>query len=149
MTPTVATTVDIAIDRWSTDAERDRLFVAFAETPDKALATLQKLPSVGHIRTPDSIGYDLRYARRTVSGDGAERVVIITDRPIGFWEAANRPRVSDYPFTVIELHVSSNGKGEGKMSVATKITLDKATKTIVLENYANQPVMLNEVTRAK
>ena len=150
MTATFTTPVDITIDRWSTDAERDRMFSALAEAgPEKLLETVQKLPTVGRIRTPDSLGYDLHYARRTLTGDGAERVVIVTDRPIGFWEAANRPRVSDYPFTVIELHVPPSSKGEGKISVATKITFDKDTKTIMLENYAAQPVMLSEVRREK
>jgi hypothetical protein len=33
------------------------------------------------------------------------------------------------------------------MSVATKITADTTHKTIVLEDYANQPVMLHEIKR--
>jgi hypothetical protein len=68
---------------------------------------------------------------------------------VGFWEASNRPRVNDYPFSVIEMHIGPNGKGEGKLSVATKITFDKDTKTVTLENYGQQPVMLNEVKREK
>ena len=31
------------------------------------------------------------------------------------------------------------------MSVATKITADTKHKTIVLEDYANQPVMLHDI----
>src|SRR5207244_11194829 len=61
--------------------------------------------------------------------DGGERVVMTTDRYIGFWEAANRPRSIDYPFTLIELHINANGEGEGKMSLATKITADKESNT--------------------
>jgi len=45
------------------------------------------------------------------------------------------------------MHIGRDGQGEGKMSVATKITADNEHKTIVLEDYANQPVMLNDIKR--
>ena len=54
--------------------------------------------------------------------DGGRRIVLVTDRPISFWEAANQPRSIDYPFTLIELRLNRDGEGEGKMSIATKIT---------------------------
>lgn len=143
-----ATPVDVAINRWSTDAERDKLITVLMEQgQDKLLDTLQKMPRVGYIRTPDSIGYDLHFARHTPLPDGGERVVIATDRYITFWEAANRPRSIEYPFTFIELHVGPNGQGEGKMSLATKVIADRDTKTIVLENYSTQPVLLESVRR--
>jgi hypothetical protein len=146
----VATPVDILVSRWSTDAERDRLLNTMMESgPDRLLDVLQEMPRVGSIRTPDSIGYDLHFARHTPGADGAERIVIMTNRPIGFWEARNQPRTIDYPFTVIELRIGSNGKGEGKMSIGTKITADKEDHTIVLENWAAQPVMLNDVHKEK
>jgi hypothetical protein len=148
--PTGATTVDIVVNRWSTDAERDRLLTVLMEQgPEKLLSTLQSLPRVGYIRTPNSIGYDLHYARRTPLADGGERIVLATDRYISFWEATNRPRSVDYPFTVIEMHINPDGVGEGKMSLATKITGDKENKLIVLENYATQPVLLQSVRRQK
>jgi hypothetical protein len=147
---TGADTVEIQVDRWSTDDEREKLLTVLREQgPDKLLDTLQKLPRVGFIRTPNSIGYDLHYARRGELPDNAERVIIATDRRIGFWEAANRPRSIDYPFTLIEMHINPSGEGEGKMSVATKITTDNDGKTIVLENYQSQPVMLNSIKREK
>ena len=143
-----STTVDISVNRWSTDTERDRLMTILMEKgPDALLDALSKLPKLGTIRTPDSLGYDLRFARRTPGPDRSERIVIVTDRPIGFWEAANRPRSIDYPFTVIELRINPDGKGEGKLSIGTKIQADKDTKTIVLENYSMQPVQLSAVRR--
>jgi hypothetical protein len=142
--------VDIVVERWSPRADRDRLLNdLFEKGPEKLLDAIQKLPRVGYFRTPNSIGYDLHYSQRADLPDRGEQVVLITDRYINFWEAANRPRTIDYPFTVIELHIDGDGKGEGKMSIATKIIGNKDTKTIVLENYATQPVMLNDVRREK
>jgi len=143
-----AGTVEMDIEKWSTDEDHDRLKTVLLEQgPDKLLEALQKMPRVGFIRTPNSIGYDLHYARRTQIADGGDRVVMATDRYIGFWEAANQPRTIDYPFTLIEMHIGPNGRGEGKLSLATKITFDKDSKEVVLENYSSQPVQLTDVRR--
>jgi len=145
-----AGTVEIVVNRWSTDAERDRLMSVLLEKgPEKLLDTLQDMPRVGYFRTPTSLGYDIHFARRTPLPDGGERVVLATDRRIGFWEAANQPRSIDYPFTIIELHLNADGAGEGKMSLATRITAEKETKTVILEDYANQPVLLQSVKRER
>jgi hypothetical protein len=143
-----AGTVEMVVERWSTDAERDRLMAVLLEKgSDTLLDELQKLPRVGYIRTPNSIGYDLHYARKAPAEDGGEHVVLATDRYIAFWEAVNRPRTVDYPFTLIELHIGPDGKGEGKMSIATKIIYDKKKNEVVLENYQSQPVLLTEVRK--
>lgn len=146
--PTGAGTVEITIDNWSTDAQRDQLMKTLIDKgPEKLLDTLQKMPRVGSIRTPNSIGYDLHYARKNPLDEGAEQIVLATDRYIGFWEASNRPRTVDYPFTLIEMRVAKDGVGEGKMSLFTKITYDKKKNQIVLEDYGSQPVLLTQVRR--
>lgn len=143
-----ASTVEIVVERWSTDSQRDQLFNALVEKgPEKLLDALQKLPRVGYIRTPNSIGYDLHFARKNPLDEGGEQIVIATDRYISFWEARNRPRTIDYPFTVVEMRINRDGVGEGKMSLATKITFDKNKKLLELENYGTQPVLLQNVKR--
>ena len=138
--------VVVRVERWSSDAERDRLTAALAKGPDSLLEELRDMKSVGTIRTPDSLGYDLRYARPEKGEDGGRSIVIATDRPIGFWEAANQPRTIDYPFTVLQMELDKNGEGKGTMSIATKII--QRHNTVELENFASAPVMLNEI-RAK
>ena len=144
------TSLEIAIDRWSTDKERDELqSVLLAKGADKLLDVLQHTPKVGFIRESSSIGWDLHYARRTPLPEGGERIVVATDRPIGVWEASRQPRSIDYPFTIVELRVNADGNGEGKLSFATKIIPDKESGTVVLENYGIQPVLLSGVKRVK
>jgi hypothetical protein len=145
-----AGTVEINVERWSTDAERDRLVSVLMEKgPEKLLDTLQSLRRVGYIRTPNSIGYDLHFARKVPLPEDGESVVIATDRYISFWEASRRPRSIDYPFTVIEMRLNADGEGEGKMSIATKVTVDKDKNTIVLEDYGSQPVLLTSVHKTE
>jgi hypothetical protein len=145
-----ASRIEIVINRYSTDAERDRLMSVMLERgPEKLLDALQDMPRMGYFRANGSLGWDIHFARKLPLPDGGERVVLATDRRIGFWEATNRPRSIDYPFTVIELRVNGDGDGEGKMSVATKITGDKENGIITLENYGTQPVLLQSVRREK
>ena len=33
--------------------------------------------------------------------------MLATDRPIGFWETVNRPRMVQYPFTVIQMQIEA------------------------------------------
>jgi len=144
-----ASAVDIEIKRWSTDDERDRLLEVFrAKGQDGLLAALQKLPVVGAIRTPGSLNYDIHFARQRSGAEGGREVFLMTDRYIGAWEAMNRPRTLDYPFTLIQLELDKSNRGVGKASIATQITQDP-DGTIVLENFSSQPVMLNEVRPAK
>ena len=144
-------TVDFTINRYSTDAERDKLLAIIQEEKDvnrmnqKLLSALQRMPKVGFIRTPDRLAWDLRFARQTPLEDGGRRIVFATDRPVGFWEARNRPRTMDYPFTSVQVQLDKNDRGEGKILAGTKIYIDKKTNSLVLENYAQQPVMFNEI----
>lgn len=145
----VTSPVDITINRWSTDAERDRLLAVFRDKgQDALLAALQKLPVVGGISIPGSLKYDIHFALQRAEAEGGRMIFLMTDRYIGAWEAANRPRTIDYPFTLIQLQVDKDGRGVGKASIATKIT-QAVDGTIELENFSNQPVALNEVRRIK
>jgi hypothetical protein len=138
----------IRVTRWSTDAERTRLIQTLQQKgADSLLDELKKMPSVGTIRTPDSLGYDLRYARETPAAEGGRQIVVATDRPIGFWEAVHQPRTIQYPFTVLQMQMDKDGKGKGTLSYATKII--EHNGTVELENYATQPAMLTEITSKK
>ena len=144
-----ATVVDLHVDRWSSDADRDRLLNLIEQKgQDALLDALQKMPVVGYIRTPNSLRYDLHFARQESLPEGGRKVILATDRYIGMWEATNRPRSIDYPFTIIQLQLDKNNEGVGKASIATRVTKAK-DGTIELEDFANMPVMLNDVKEAK
>ena len=143
------TAVDIQINRWSTDSERDQLLQVFRDKGQEGLlSALQKLPVVGAIRTPGSLNYDIHFARQREGAEGGREIFLMTDRYVGGWEAMNRPRTMDYPFTLIQLQLDKSGRGVGKASIATQITQDP-DGTIVLENFSSQPVMLNDVRPVK
>jgi hypothetical protein len=147
-TPPVAGRIDITVTRWSTSSETAALLGTLKEKgPEALLEAVRDAKSVGTIQTPGNLAYDLRYAEQEMLGDGIRRVVLITDRPISMWEAVNRPRTYDYPFTLIELRLNEQGEGEGKLNLATRIDISRTGRTVQLENYDTQPIHLNEVRR--
>jgi hypothetical protein len=147
--------VEIRIDSWSTPQERATIINTMVEKGDDALLrVLQRARVVGRWNIPGYVGpdihqlrlgHDLHYAWQTPLPDGGKRIVLATDRYIGFVEARDSPRTIDYPFTLMELRVNKNGEGEGKMAVATKISFDKAKQTMELENYSSEPVRLQNL----
>jgi hypothetical protein len=138
--------VEIVVNRWSTDVERDRLLaVLLEEGPEKLLDVLQDTPRVGYIRTPNSIRYDLYFSRRSPGEDGVERIEVITGRDFRFWEVINQPGSIDYSFAVIALRINRNGQGEGQVSLATKIT----GRALAIEDYATQHVSLQKARRER
>ena len=143
--------IEIAINRWSTDQEREMLLTTLQEFgQEKLLAALEKIrPPVGYMRTPNSIGYDLYYARNNPQPDGGRQVVLATNRRVSFREAANAARSMQYQFTLIEIRIDKNGKGEGKLVPAAKVSWDTKAKKIEIENYNALPVDLVNVTAKK
>ena len=98
---------------------------------------------MGYFRAPGNLGWDIHFARKVRQPDGGERVVLFTDRRIGFWEASRQPRSIDYPFTVIQMKLDRDGTGKGTLSYATRITAKN--NVIELEDFASQPIMLNNI----
>jgi hypothetical protein len=140
--------VEIAITRWSTDEERSMLLSVLKEAGQPAMiAELQKLPQVGYIKMPRSMGVALFYARSNVLPDGTRQVVIGTDRSIGL--ATRAPQLSKYDATLIELHFPKGAeKGEGKIVLAGKASVGKDGK-VQISNYQGQPVRLMDVKSSK
>ncbi len=147
--------IDIKIKKWSTMEERKQLITTLLEKgPDELLDLLWDTPVKGRFRIPGymgpdihnwRLGIDLRYAMQFPQEDGGMRIMIATDRYIGFQEQRANPRTMDYPFTFIEIHLNKDGKGEGKMAVATKLEFDKKKNVIEMENYSSEPVRLQQV----
>jgi len=143
--------VDIVVERWSTPDEIERLRGILIEKGGSDLVSaLQKVkPRCGYARTSNSLGWDIQFARETQLEDGTRKIVLATDRPIAFWEARNNPRSADYEFSLAEIHIGKDGKGQGKAITAAKLSFNRQTNTLEIENYQREPVRLNEITILK
>jgi hypothetical protein len=143
-------TIQIAIERWSTPEERQMLVDTLRQKGREALAdTLARMPTIGWIRLPNTRSQDLRYAWQAPLPDGGRRVVIATDRIANYAELTTASRTQNYQFSVAEIHFDKDGKGEGKLSPLAKVDIDKETNQIEVEDYTSQPVRLTQVKVAK
>ncbi len=138
--------VEFLVERWSTEAERDDFIAAFREKGNDGLLNLMQKQKtrVGRVQGAQFRGYDLRFARQMPFGDGGTRIVLAADRYVPFIEARSNPRLSDYPFTLVEIHLDKNGKGDGRMLVASRLNVNKE-RVVEVENYGQQPIRLNDV----
>ena len=141
-------TLDIVIERWSTPEETSNLKAVFLERgDDKLLSALQKTkPRCGYVRTSTSLGWDVYFARETPLPDGGRKIVLASDRPVSMWEARNSGRSMDYQFSLAEIRLPKEGKGQGKAIPYAQLSFNKDTSTLEIENYQREPVRLSEVT---
>ena len=136
---------EITVSRWSTDQEREMLLTTLQEFgPDKLVDALSKIrPPVGYIYMPGRVRSYFLYARNNVLPDGSRHVVLATNRPPIVVSSA---RSTEYQFTLVEIHLGADGKGEGKLAPAAKISWDKGAKEIEIENYDTPSQHLLQVT---
>ena len=138
------TPLKIRINRWTTDADDERLLGVLRDKgQDAFLQALLDHNAVGSISTPTSLKYDFFYARQSIMPDGVRRIMLISDRPMTPMERASSALSRDYPFTVIDLRIPKEGKGEG--TLAQMVQLKLLGNILAIENLATGPMKLAEV----
>jgi hypothetical protein len=153
LNPGAGMRLQINVFKWATETERDALLSVLTDKSDSGLgAALEKAPTIGYIWDGGHLGYSLRYAQRVTQPDGGERIILLTDRPLGSWgreawKPSGQAPALPYSFTLVELRLNKHGRGYGKMSLAARVTADTDAKTVTLENYAAAPVLIDDVKR--
>ena len=150
----------INVLRWTADEDRGAVLSLITPAPGQTAgegedleSALQDLQTVGFIWTGGSLGYALKYAHRTEDEDGGERIVLVTDRPLGRWDRNGPWTGSDgsgpatAAFTVVELRLDAEDQGEGKMSVDAPIEFNPAAGAVGLADYGSAAVHLENVYR--
>jgi hypothetical protein len=167
--------LSIELLRWSTEAERAPMLAALSAPPPAAstgrgapaagrggrgaapppsplarlTAAIKASPTIGFIWGDGPTGYSIKYAWRSESAGGAERLVLVTDRRLGS-HVVSQPQPTgasaDAEFTVIEARIDGKGTGEARTSLASPAAVGANGTTLALENYADAPVQF-KVTR--
>ena len=150
----------INVLRWTSEEDRASILSLITPAPGQTAGegedlenALQDLQTVGFIWTGGSLGYALKYAHRTEGEDGGERIVLVTDRPLGQWDRGGPWTGSDgsgpaaTAFTVVELRLDAEDQGEGKLSSAAPIEFNVPAQTVGLADYASAAVHLENVYR--
>ncbi|HEY7216600.1 MAG TPA: hypothetical protein VIC28_18410 [Thermoanaerobaculia bacterium] len=133
--------VVIHIDRYSTDAEVQKLSGILARKGPEAFRSALWDLEKGYIRIGNGgLGYPIAVATSKPAANGERRIRLMMDRPVSFREFASGARSLDYPFSYVEINLGRDGKGEGQMFAAARISLTAGT--VDVENYSFQPLKL-------
>src|SRR5215469_9186135 len=130
--------VTIIIENLSTPDDRKALIAAFERSGQDGLVdVLGKMKPKGRVRfASGGVGNDVKYIIELPSENG-RRLRLVTDRNLAFGELYQGTRSRDYSVGAIELVIAPDGKGSGTVLPACKLTVDKKTKQIEIENYQN------------
>ena len=142
--------INIVVTRWTSRAEQEQVMAALLELGERAfLEALRKMPSAGSIAPVGGVGFSVRYATLTRLPNGTDRVVMFTDRPMSFAERWDGGRTTDYAVTWLELTLNPSGRGAGQAIAAARVRPDAVNRSILIENYNDQPIRLQNVQRMK
>ncbi|MBW8878302.1 MAG: hypothetical protein JF614_25340 [Acidobacteria bacterium] len=135
--------VVIHIDHYSSDAQIAKLKGILADKGPGALREALWNLEAGYIRIGGGLGYPIAVATSRPEGNGGRVVRLMMDRPISFREEVTDALSRDYPFSYIEIHLDSSGKGEGKFIAAAKVSITAGT--VDIESFGIQPLRLLQV----
>jgi hypothetical protein len=150
--------IDIIIERWSSDAERDEMRAAFTtKGAASLLATLRGIgrpagvmlipgvPAAGaraRLRHP----INLYFARQLETAKGRQ-IVAATDHYL----ALDEPTVkwpSEVEFSLLDIRFAADGTGVGKVAAGAELAYNAKTRTIEVGDYEARPARLIEVRPA-
>ena len=138
--------LDLVIDRWATDADRDQVVKTIAESGvAHLLDAFRASPRAGTLNWPGGVQYAVYYARRQARADGGVDILFVLDRPLWTWWDS-KIGSTDYPFSVVHLRLDKDGRGEGRVSLNVPVASDK-TFGVALADTARAPVVITDVRR--
>ncbi len=145
-----ATNLDIVIYEWTTPEERQDLIRTFVEEGGDALyEALDDTTQKGFIKLPRTLGYDMQYAWQFET-EGRRRIVLASDRPMGFMELSRNARSTDYDVTLVVLDLDpETGEGTGTVALGAELSVDKESGRLQVEIAGRQPTDLKKVRPLK
>jgi hypothetical protein len=132
------------IEEYTTDDQvREYLGILKEKGNDGLRKVLEKV-EVGRVAPAATTGTDLAIARKLTGADGQQIIRVVSARPVSFLELYRSGRSTDYPFTIIELQLKSDGTGVGAVIGAAQLDFDDKG-VLQIESYGNQYVKLSNV----
>jgi hypothetical protein len=143
----IGAVIGIRVQRYCTDAERDRVAGALKDGGYAAFLTaLRASPVIGSVTVGERT-IPIRWATQTPSGKG-RRIVVVTDAPVYFVGAGavNAPSTEGFDVAIAEFTVDSVGLGSGTMAAAARVR-SGGPAGVEVEDYAGKRITLVTVTR--
>jgi hypothetical protein len=140
--------VQIGINRWTTDEERNELAPLVTSGATDALrSALQEQEFTGFVRIAGNT-FQLRYAREFVQEDGTRQIIIASDREIGGAELYSSVVTKDFSLSIAALDLNKKGRGEGVVARAAKLVVDESGR-IKVDTYGDQMFKVHNIRKTK
>lgn len=152
--------IEIALERWSSDANASKLETAIAGGPAAMLMAIKTVgQAAGILMSPGVQGSGARarlrrnhavlFAREATTPAG-RRLVLATDEHLGFAEPGrDRVRSEHNEFTLVDIRFGSDGKGVGKIGQAAQVGYNRQAGMFELRDFDTLPVSLVDVVDVK
>jgi hypothetical protein len=143
-----ATFIDIKIDRYTPDADREAMATALKTGGYPALlAAIKKAPAVGTVSAAKE-DFVIRWARMERSGPNKRTISVVTERPVYFVGAgkADAKDRKGYELAVLQFVMDDSGVGTGTMAAAARIK-PGGPNGFQIDDYADQPIELVTIHR--
>jgi hypothetical protein len=136
--------VNIYIEGYSTPDDRKALIDAFkSRGQDGLVDALQDMKPKGRIRfSSGGVGNDIKYIIELPSDKG-RKLRLVTDRWLSFAGLYNSTRSTDYSVGAIELNLTPDGSGTGRVLPACKLTVNKKKNQVEIETFQNPWDLMN------
>jgi hypothetical protein len=144
---TASKAVTFHVDRFLTDAEREKLVPVVKSNDGTAIVkALTALPDIGYVAVGDA-KTPVKYAYTRPTGSG-RLVTLVTAKPLAFIgsKAPNAKPTDGYELGIALLVLDGAGNGDGEVSPAARITVD-AKGAIVTSDYSHEVVRLTGVSK--
>jgi hypothetical protein len=119
--------ITLIIYDWSTPETRQALVEAFQKGQNQGLVNaLQKMPAVGRIQIPGTLGYDVSFIRLIPTPTG-RKIRFVTNRKITFGEAYTDSQTQSFDLTAGEMDLNDQDKSKstGVLYPACQFTINK------------------------
>jgi len=119
--------ITLIIYDWSTPETRQALVEAFQKGQNQGLVNaLQKMPAVGRIQIPGTLGYDVSFIRLIPTPTG-RKIRFVTNRKISFGEAYTDSQTQSFDLTAGEMDLNDQDKSKstGVLYPACQFTINK------------------------
>ena len=141
--------IDIAVDRWATDASRERLVSVFQAGGLPAfLDAIKKEGAAGYVRLQNHERLMAGYVEQESRPDGGRRILLLCVRYPGDWELTRDVGWTDHVFRIIALTLDAKDKGTGTIFHTAKVSFGPNGVELVSE-LSGQPTKILSIQKTR
>jgi hypothetical protein len=141
--------IDIAVDRWATDASRGRLAAVFQSGGLPAfLDAIKKEGAAGYVRLQNHERLVAGYVEQESRPDGGRRILLLCVRYPGDWELTRDVGWTDHVFRIVALTLDAKDKGTGMIFHTAKVAFGASGVELVSE-LSGQPTKILSVQKTR